>query len=184
MSYALYAFLPVPGEEPQATARRRLAIQTDMVNPGPPRADVEARKEGLVRALLAQNPGLERFAFDIAEIARYEGISEDEARSQNRQIELNEPADGHGTQILLYDDWVEVSLHSGDRSAGEKDLWIQVWRYLRVFEASGFLVYDPQAEDMVDLDEDDPDAGAGSPAGAADPMKDRTAPKRPWWKFW
>lgn len=95
MSYDLFLFLPVSGETPEATARRRTAtLQTEVVNPGPPNAEAEARKEGLVRALLGQNPGLERFAFDLAEIARFEGITEEEARSQNRQVELNEPGDG------------------------------------------------------------------------------------------
>jgi hypothetical protein len=189
MSYELYLFLPVSGEAPEATARRRSAtLRTEVVNPGPPNAEAEARKEELVRALLAQNPGLERFAFDIAEIARFEGIPEEKARSQNRQIELNEPGDGPGIQIILYDDWANVSLPSGDGWASEQALWAQVWRYLRVFEAGGFFVYDPQIEAVIDLDEDHSDAGRTPRAGAADPGPDRAAASarsaRPWWKFW
>jgi hypothetical protein len=187
MSHALYAFLPVRGERPEATAQRRLEVDTERLNPGPPKVDAEARKARLVHALLAQNPGLERFTFDLAEIARFEGISEEEAQRQNRQIELNEPADGHGTQIILYDDWAEVSLPAGDL-AGERDLWIQVWKYLRVLEASGFFVYDPQAGEVIDLDENDPDPNRETRDRADRTMKDGAAmtarPERPWWKFW
>ena len=187
MSVSLYAYLPVPGEEPEVTARRRVSKETGEVNPGPFNAAAEARKEALARALLTQNPALERFEVDIAEIARFEGVPLEEARRQNRQIELNEPADGFGTQIILYDDWADVSLYSGDRSAGEKDLWIHVWRYLRVFAEAGFFIYDPQGDEVVDLDDDDPEGAraTGGPARSAESRPGTSASsQRPWWKFW
>ena len=63
-----------------------------------------------------------------------------------------------------------------------------MWRYLRVFEAAGFVVYDPQLEDVIDLDEDHPDGGRSPRPGAAEPVPDRAAARarstRPWWKFW
>jgi hypothetical protein len=43
-----------------------------------------------------------------------------------------------------------------------------VWRDLLVFEAAGFFAYDPQSEEVVDLDEDGPEADRATRDGAAD----------------
>ena len=112
------------------------------MNPGPPNADADARKQKLTRTLLAENPALEPFEFGYAEIARIGGISEDEARVQYRHVELNGPENGNGIQITLYDDHASITIPYWHQPDAARLVFEGVWRYLRVVCASGgFFVY-------------------------------------------
>ena len=189
MSYDIYLFQPVPGEDPVETARARLEVDTDEINPGPPQADAEKRKQQLVRALMAENPALEPFSFGYAEIASHEGISEDEARIRYRHVELNGSEKGNGIQITLYDDYASITVPYWHQPVAAGGAFDEIWRYLRVLsESGGFFVYDPQLERVLDLEDDRPEAVEtyGSVITRIPEIVERSGaqPKRPWWKFW
>jgi len=155
MSYDLYLLSPVPGEEPLKTAHAKCAVESDVINPGPPRGDAETRKRHLMQELVAENPALEPFQFGYAEIARTHGFSEEEARVRYRHIELNGPDDGNGIQITLYDDGADITVPYWHAPPAARLVFEEVWRYLRrLHDASGFFVYDPQLDRVIDVETD------------------------------
>jgi hypothetical protein len=158
MSYDLHLFQPVVGQEPLATAQAQLKVETEVINPGPPDAHAEMRKQQLTRALIAENPALEPYEFGYAEIARSSGISQDEARIRYRHVELNGPENGNGIQITLCDASADMTIPYWHQPPAARQVFDEVWRYLRVLHQSGgFFVYDPQLDRVIDLDADLPE---------------------------
>jgi hypothetical protein len=189
MSYDVYLLQPTPGEDPLATVRAKLNVETEVINPGPPNAEAEVRKQQLTRALIAENPALEAFEFGYAEIARIDGISEEEARVRYRHIELNGPEKGNGIQITLYDDNASITIPYWHQPEAARLVFGEVWRYLRVLrDAGGFFVYDPQLDRVVDLNADLPDVirEYGRVVAKIPEIVEQGKPqsKRPWWKLW
>ena len=188
MSYDLYAFRPVAGEDLSALARSKLAQESGTINRGGPSDEAEARKNELAQALLTANPLLARIEFDYTEIAQFENISEDEARRRYRHIEMNGPADGNGIQITLYDDRASISVPYWHQSAAARAVFDEIGRYIRILKASGgFFIYDPQIGRVLDLASDLPDVlnTYGSVvAKLAESVQTTRADERPWWKFW
>lgn len=139
----------------------------------PPDSQIEARKRAVADAMLVIFPELEEKQFDYAEIARSQGITEDEARVRTRWISLYGPRDGARVEIDLYDTWASISMPHGrgENTDAEMD---ELWSYLEALVTEGgFVVYDPQRGNVVDV--------------AAGPKEDRASPsatKRPWWRFW
>ena len=67
----------------------------------PPDSAIEARKRAVADAMLVMFPELEEKQLDYAEIARKQGITEDEARARIRWISLNGPKDAANVEIDL-----------------------------------------------------------------------------------
>ena len=62
---------------------------------------------------------------------------------------LPDPDEGAGIEITLYDDYVSVDMPS---AAGTDEDWKDVWRYLEILVSKGgFVVWDPQGPNLVDL---------------------------------
>jgi hypothetical protein len=117
--------------------------------PGPVDPEKNRRRRELVDALLAACPELDGGEPDYAELARAENISELQAREQHNWWILTGPREGAGIEIVFYDDYVSVDMPS---AGGTDQDWRDVWRYLEVLVAKGgFVVWDPQGEDVVDL---------------------------------
>ena len=117
--------------------------------PGPRDPEIERRKRALVDALLANCPELEGGEPDYAALARAENISEDEARQRHDWWTVTGPEEGAGIEITLYDDYVSIDMPS---RAGTDQDWKDVWRYLEILVSKGgFVVWDPQAPDLVDV---------------------------------
>jgi len=189
MSYDVYLLQPAPGEEPLATAHTKLNVETDVINPGPPNGEAEVRKQQLTRALMAENPALESFEFGYTEIARIDGISEDEARVRYRHVELNGPEKGNGIQITLYDDNASITIPFWHQPDAARLVFEEVFRYLRVLrESGGFFVYDPQLDRVIDLDADLADMihEYGRVVAKIPEIieQGKSQSKRPWWKLW
>ena len=117
--------------------------------PGPLDPAIEGRKRRLVDALLAECPELEGGEPDYADLARAENISEHQARERFHWWTVTGPEEGAHIEITLYDDYVSVDLPS---AAGTNEDWEDVWRYLEILaREGGFVVWDPQGGDVVDL---------------------------------
>ena len=67
-------------------------------------------------------------------------------------MKLNGPEEnGNGIEITLFDDEASVRVcfgHEGDQAA---DTFREIWRYLEIISReTGYLVYDPQIDFVVD----------------------------------
>ena len=117
--------------------------------PAPADREKERQKQALMAALVAGCPELEGAAPDYAALARAEKISEEEARHRFHWCTVSGPDEGAGIQITLYDDYVSIDLPS---AAGTEEDWADVWRYLEILvREGGFVVWDPQGPNLVDL---------------------------------
>ncbi len=190
MSYDFHLLRLAGGRDPSAEAREFLesTAEAEVLNPGPPDPAKEERKQALAAALRAADPRLEAFPFDYAEIARAEGIPEDEARARYRHIELNGPDEGSGIQIELYDDSATVTVPYWHHGTEAEPVFAEIWRYLSVLEGDGgFRTYDPQLERVLDLGRDRAavlEAYARGLEVTFAEAKKLIEPRRPWWRFW
>jgi len=154
MSYDLYMF-----ERTSVgciiTSPSELLEKIDEIEPGPLDPAKEARKREVADALLRADPDLEVFELDYVEIARFENISIDEAKTRFRYLELNSKDEGLGIQVTLRDDCATLTLpyvHSGESAS---PVFARIWKYLKVIQSfAGYQVYDPQMERFVDLESD------------------------------
>src|SRR5687768_9730094 len=81
MSYDAYLLQPMPGEDPLATVRATLNVETEVINPGPPNAEAEVRTQQLTRALIAETPALEPFEFGCRTRAHRRNLGGGSSRS-------------------------------------------------------------------------------------------------------
>jgi hypothetical protein len=188
MSYDLYLIPRSLGPDLVAVVRAKLQDEEDEVDPGPPVAEKEARKQRLARALTTSNPELTVFAVDHAALAAEQDITEDEARRRYRDIELNGAEDGNGIQIFLGDDRVDVTVPYWHHPPDAASVFDEIWGYLHILEREGGLaVYDPQLDRILNLAADRPatlDCYAGVMAQLAAENARAARPAKPWWKFW
>jgi hypothetical protein len=150
MSYDLRLFLARPDvEDPLQTAR---AEESEEINPGPPIAAKEARKQEIATALAKTDPALKVFQFGFDEIAKFQRITVEEAKVRFRQMELNGPEDGPGIQITLLDDGASLTVPYWHKGKKAKAVFAKIWEYLLVIQKiSGYQVYDPQFDRIIDL---------------------------------
>jgi len=169
MSYSLMLVRVPPGASDDEVEKIALAADAaeDARAPGPPDAEAERRKRVLVDALLAECPELEGGEPDYAELARALDISEDEARQQYHSWRVSGPEEGAAIEITLYDSFISID---ASRVQTEVD-WQDLWRYLEILvREGGFVVWDPQGPNVVDL--------AAGPAGDGKRKKRRKPAKR------
>lgn len=103
----------------------------------------EFRKRELADVLLRMKPEFQEFPLQYGEIAAFEKISPDEARRKYRQIEINGP----GLQFTFCDQHVTIGVYS----TVDTD---ELQAILAVLSAEGgFVLFDPQQNDFVDLQE-------------------------------
>jgi hypothetical protein len=195
MSYDLYIFRAPGGTPPHELGDLALALTEAGMPTSEPSPEVETAKHALADALRASNPALEPFAFDHAELARGQGITEAEARRRYRHIELTDPELVTGVQITLYDDWASVTLPYWHSGAAARAVWSEVWRYLHIFVEKGHVVYDPQLDRPLNLDVDEAevqrmygsvadDITSIATSAASKPQRTETPSRKQWWKFW
>lgn len=154
MSYDFRLFQPQPGVDPLVTAQSE-PDETDLTNPGAPVATKEARKKAIADGLMKADPSLGVFQFGFDEIAKFEKISIEEARLRYRHIELNGPDGGPGIQIMLFDDCASLTVPYWHQGQKARTVIAQIWEYLKVMQhVSGYQIYDPQLECIVDLESD------------------------------
>jgi hypothetical protein len=159
MSYDFRLFLPQPGVDPLVTAQEEPDEETEEINPGPPVPAKEARKQSIAAALMKANPALTVFQFGFDEIARFQGITVEEARVRFRHVELNGPDDGNGIQITLFDDGASVTVPYWHKDEKARAVFTEIWEYLEVIQSvAGYQIYDPQIERIIDLASDLEDA--------------------------
>jgi hypothetical protein len=188
MSYDLHLVSKRTGVDPLSVARSLVAREEQELNPGPPVPEKEARKAQLAAALVRLSPQLSAFEFQFSSIAARQHITEDEARTRYRHIELNGPEGGNGIQIILSDDTVEIMIPYWHHTAAAVSVFDDVWRYLALLERDGgFAVYDPQLDRILHLAVDR-QAALDCYAGVMAQMpKTGAHPGRrakPWWRFW
>jgi hypothetical protein len=188
LSYDLYLLRVPAGEDPLEAAEAIFNQDVEEINPGMPEPQKEAAKRELAEQLQLISPSLEAFQFDYSEIAKSLKISEQEARTEYRHLELNAPDDGNGIQITLYDDTASLTIpywHEGEKAS---EVWREAWRCLECLERHGGLsTYDPQLDRMLslasDLDEVRKEYAVG--VGATDAaMRELGKESKPWWKIW
>ena len=150
VSYDVHLF-PPGGEDDLAAAYERL--ENDV---GPPDPLKEERKRRLAERLQSRHPALVETERDFGAIASEEGISEQKARWENREIELeSRPVlRGQTVQVDLFDDDARVSLES-TRHIGDEQALRLAWDCLRTLvTACGFVPFDPHLGRAIDLERD------------------------------
>ena len=161
MSYDLYSF-PTPAGQDVDAAFEALMEAEEAEERLPWSADQAVRAESLAASLCKLNPRFERFAFDYAEIARLQGVTEAGARAQWRHIELNSPEGDNPIQITIQADYASLGVpywYTGDRA---RETISEALGYLAVFEReANWISFDPQLERLLaipgDLDGGDLD---------------------------
>nr|WP_319395939.1 hypothetical protein [uncultured Desulfobacter sp.] len=189
MSYDIYLYAPIPGKDHTDTIDYYLNGEEEDINPGPPDEASEAKKKRIANSLISFNNDFEIFCFGFDEIAKIENISIEDAKIKYRHLEINESDDGNGIQITVYDNSATVTVpywHTGETA---KEIFEKIFEYLQIIqEESGYIIYDPQIESIIDLNEHcevllnkyasvSTDVQDG---GFVDKLKE----KSPWWKFW
>lgn len=185
MSYDFRLFRRRIGEDPLITAQR----DPEEFAATPLDPEKEALKRQIADALIANNPKLQVFQKDYEEIAEFEKISLEEARLKYRHLELNGPEEEcNGIQITLFDDEASVTVpfwHEGEKA---EETFREIWSYLEIVcRESGYLIYDPQINRILD-----PSTGFEDSLACYTGAADRITPaivdwfqrEKPWWKFW
>jgi hypothetical protein len=151
MSYTLLLLRVPPGsteDDVERIANATIAAE-DTRAPAPPHPENERRKRRLVDALLAECSELKGGEPDYAELARAEDVSEQQARERFHWWTVTAPEEGAGIEITLYDDYVSIDL---PWAAGTDEDWDDISQYLQILvREGGFVVWDPQGPDLVDL---------------------------------
>jgi uncharacterized protein DUF4304 len=151
MSFTLLLLRVPPGASDQEVEKIAIAMEeTDRTRvPGPRDPETDHRKRALVDALLAGCPELSGREPDYAELARADDITEEQARQRFDWWTVTGPEEGAGIEITLYDDYVSIEMPS---AAGTDQDWRDVGRYLEILvNNGGFVVWDPQGSEVLDL---------------------------------
>ena len=152
MSYDFHLFLTQPGVDPLETARAEPDEETEEINPGPPIAVKEARKQEIATALAKADSALKVFQFGFEAIAKFQSITVEEAKVRFRHMELNGPNGGPGIQITLLDDGASLTVPYWHKDIKAKAVFARIWQYLEVIQKiSGYQIYDPQLDRIIDL---------------------------------
>ena len=150
MSYSLILLQVPPGTPEEAIEKIAESLNQAEIDrpPGPPDPEAQRRKRALTDALLAEYPELEGGEPDYARLAKALRMTEDQARKEHHDWELDGPMDGARIQITLYDTWIHISM----QSTGLDGDWEELWGYLEVLvREGGFVVFDPQGPSVLDL---------------------------------
>jgi hypothetical protein len=212
MSYDLYLFPRRAGLDDQELidAWEQEVEEREELNPGALDAVLEERKAALAARLQEALPAFRRQVADYDEVARVLGVSVREARRQYRHIDLE---DDLGVSVALYDTEVAINIPfapGDDTSAPEMPQRARHEALRRALAAGGLLqgatgwvVYDPQLERLVDPKVDAREIGTvyheaasklpdlltvppepGSLAGGGEAAVPEGAPREPWWRRW
>jgi hypothetical protein len=175
MSYDLDLFRAPPHGDPLEAARASYE-GGEAVGPLEPDSGWRERMQAAAAALTEADFSLE---------AERAGEGTDDER-----IELNGPEEGSGLQVLIFASAAYVHLPFWHTGEDARQAWEQAWMLLRVLQReTGWLVYDPQLDRMLDLDADAAAVEAEYARGVAAAQAISAAPiianeQRPWWKLW
>jgi hypothetical protein len=149
-SYTMLLFRAPPGSSPGDVERlARSTVEAGERRHGQVDPEKDRRRRELVDALRAACPELDGGEPDYADLARAGNTTEQEARERHNWWTLTGPEEGAGIEIAFYDDYVSVDMPS---AGGTDRDWRDVWRYLEILvDKGGFVVWDPQGEDVVDV---------------------------------
>jgi hypothetical protein len=189
MSYDLHLFRPPANVDLGEAAQASYESGEDESDAPEIESVQTGRKELLASALMQKNPALQSFEFNYAELARLKGVSIEQARLQQRYIELNGPEDGNGIQVVIHDDTVGISVPYWHDERAAVSVWKEIWGYLQVLEgAEGFRTYDPQLDRVLDLGADSKAVRETYARGVAviqsTAAEEHESTPKPWWKFW
>jgi len=114
------------------------------------------KKRKIVDALMEHNPRLELFQFDYAEIARSLKITEEQARLERTNVDLNPTEGDPAIQLSVFGDHVSINIPYWYTGAAAGVTFEQLSGYLRVIRAvAGFFVYDPQTDRVFDPEKEE-----------------------------
>jgi hypothetical protein len=112
----------------------------------------EELKRRTTAALVAANPKLSVSQIQYEEIAAFQKITVEEARTRYRYVELNGPENGNGIQIVLFDRSAAVRVPLWHAGVAAAPVFEQVLDYLRVIcTSTGYRIFDDQIEKEIDL---------------------------------
>jgi len=189
MSYDLYCYRSTSAVPNASEARVLVEPFNADGEAGRTNDTLSDMRDKVALALLEQNPRLEQFQFDYAEIAKVDGISEQEARARYQHIELN-PSEGDlAIQLTVYGDHVFITIPYWYRGSDADRVFSELSRYLRaVRRTAGFFAYDPQTDVAFDPEQTGfPDHLQYDKVVKEVPKIVNQAvgkPNKHWWKFW
>jgi len=154
-----------------------------------------ATKLAIVKALTTFNPKLEAFDFDYGAIAELTQQTIEEAKEKFDHIELNPPEGGLAIQLIVYDNYVFITIPYWYKGEQAKQVMTNVKSYIDIIcKQPGYFVYDPQIDVALDTGKTDYDPLAQYlptseyVATMLKPTeelpKEPVQVKKPWWKFW
>ncbi len=146
MGVDFYLLPKAPVNADPANARDWLDRQDQLFDEIPSALDpvAEIRKRKLADFLLKMKPNFEEFDLRYDEIAAFDKISVDEARRKYRYIEINGP----GIQVTFFDQHVAVGVYS-KADTDEMDAVLAA-----LSAEGGFVLFDPQSDEVIDLGEE------------------------------
>jgi hypothetical protein len=186
MSYDIYCYKSKIGrpdldEAHQAIESEESNTTTDL--------DIQQKKLDIAKALTDFNPKFKAFKFDYSEISRLQNITIEEAKARYNHIELNPPEEELFTQITIFDNNVSLTIPFWYSRDIAKLVFKNVTEYLKIIRSTaGYLVYDPQTEQVFDPLTSDFD-GLDIYIQTTEHVnklgdKEINENKKPWWKFW
>jgi len=187
MSYDIYCFRP--SSATPSLEKAQAVVESEETLERPEDESERETKQRVVRALMQQNPRLQPFEFNHAEIAKSMNISEQQAREQWKHVELNPPEGDPAIQITVFGDHVSINIPYWYTGAEADSVFSQLTDYLRVLKRdAGYFAFDPQTDRVFDPDKE----GLGDHESYERIVRDMPAIaakaarqlKKPWWKFW
>jgi len=165
ISYTFDAFRTPPDADLLQAGRDSFARSKDWGDPGPLDQAAELRKQQVVGWLLAADANLTSFQVDFPSLAIDAGITLDEARRRHRHIYVSGCGPLKGVRCTVHDTVIWGTL---DYLAAAPGIVERVWAILLVLQqASGYRIYDPQLDRVLDLAADREQVEREFAAGAA-----------------
>jgi hypothetical protein len=147
---------------------------------------IGSKKKALATKLVLGNPKLQILVHDFNEIAKLQGISENEARTRFDFIQIQSNGSDTDIAIVIFDTIISVDISFKILEANHSAILLEVKSYLRIImEETGYFVFDTECEKIYDYGminnfEFDLKRRREKVKIAAGVVQS----PRPWWKFW
>ncbi len=169
---------------PDLNEAKKIVEAKDPSQNKPTSSDV---KRSIANALVQFNPVLENPEVDFNELAELWNISIEEARKNFDQIEIQTPPGEIGTQIVIHDSIVSISVPFGYSESDAVTAFANVDAYTKIIKRiAGYFAYDPQTGFVYDPSLADFDGLLVylRRSGFAPMTRAQINLKKSWWKFW
>lgn len=92
---------------------------------------------------------------------------------------------GSGAEFRMQADEFRITVPNRHARGSADAVWSDIWRVLRAVAAEGYMVFDPQLDRILDIDNDMQNVVTryvGTPPPASQQFA--VPQRKPWWRFW